>query len=179
MWFPPHLPPPPSPPSYPPLSPEMCSIESRFDPLLAPRIDVTSPPHGATDTSTSWVSNTGLGHVQGAAYLYRPGYGQAQTFALVQGDSTIATTNVASYSDSKPAQAVQAVVATPTLYFTDSLSLSADELLYRTVRIVYLLLDEDHRPNVAPIATSLKLAGTASGVAHSACGTAQTASTHH
>eukprot|EP00966_Prymnesium_polylepis_P292553 6756381-Prymnesium_polylepis.1 len=155
----------------------MCSIAPRLDPL-EPRIGVSSP-HGTSGTASSRLGATGRTIVQQAVALYRPEYGQSLSYSLLLGGAAAASRSAPSYSSTLAAQSVQAVVATPTLYYTDQLSSSSMASRYRTIRVAYMLLDEDYRPNVDATSARLRLEGAGGSAVESSCGTTSSGSSHH
>ena len=136
-------------------------------------------PHGGVGDIASTLAVDGLAVSQQAASVFRPEYGSTQQYALVLNDRTASTRSAPAYSDVKPAVSVQAHLATPTLYFTDQLESSATAARYRTLRVAFMLLDDDYRPHVAPAATALRLEGVGTTSIEASCGTTLSANAHH
>ena len=117
--------------------------------------------------------------VQNAGLFYRPQYEQSSAYNLILSDLTVATASAPRYSGTKAPIRLQAVLATPIVYYTDHLEPSSTASRYRTIRIVYMLLDEDHRPNVALTSTRLRLDGHGFNAIESPCGTSLSTNRFH
>ena len=155
----------------------MCAIDPRFG-GLQPRIDVSSP-YGGFGLAVTYIDGMGLSAVQQAVALFRPVYGQMQSYQLSLSGDVIATSSALPYLGVKVTQSVRMVVATSSLYFTDHLDSPAAEVAYRTVRVAFILFDEDFRPNVARTSVVLRLSGGGGGSVESYCGLTQSAASHH
>ena len=83
------------------------------------------------------------------------------------------------YGTTIPATSLRALLATPTLHYTDLLDSSLTAQKYRTIRVVFMLLDDDFRPNVAATAMQLLVNGLPGSAVSSSCGTSQSASSQH
>ena len=154
----------------------MCSTEARFG-GLEPRVDV-SMPYGGTGLPTLSLGAATLSVTQAVKSLHRPFYGQVQQYALSLHGEGLGTSSALTYGAASAASSIRVVVATPTLYFTDQLQSGAASR-YRTARLVYVLLDDDFRPNVAATSVVLRLEGAGGDAVTASCGTTQSASSHH
>ncbi|KAL1524168.1 hypothetical protein AB1Y20_019077 [Prymnesium parvum] len=168
--------PPPTSPAPPPSSPESCPIGPRLGSLLP--LVAASSPYGASGDATSNLSSTAFELYQPTAPLYRPRYGDSTAFSLLLGGAVAATASYAN-SELKPATSMRAVVVTPTLSYSDQLGTSADESNQRTLRVSYMLLDEDFRPNVLPVTAQLRLDSSAGGSLRTTCSTTQSSDLQH
>ncbi|KAL3920992.1 MAG: hypothetical protein SGPRY_005055, partial [Prymnesium sp.] len=74
---------------------------------------------------------------------------------------------------------MQGVVATRNIFFTDQLGSSSSEGYYRTIRVVYMLLDDEYRANVAPTPVQLSVIGLGPTSMDATCGTTRSSARQH
>jgi hypothetical protein len=129
---------------------------------LQPYIEIdasSNSPYGVSSLPILHRSAGALSLEQSIGELYRPKYKESAEYRLMVNGETLHTQSLLQYTTLKAPTTVRGVLATPELYFTDRLATSVHETNYRTARVVYMLLDEDYRPNVQSTSFTLSVSG--------------------
>lgn len=133
-------------------------------------------PFGADNKATSRIQDDAFELAQPISTLYRPEFGQQPQFTVVLGGATAAILPGIGYESVGAVTSLRAVLATPRVYMTDRIESASS---FRTLRMVYMLLDEDYRPHVASVRPRLRISFDESDITEVTCNATKPSAAHH